>query len=125
MVSAAASQKRPVFWRRVISAIVIVLIIFGLRHCYAPITWGLSGGIRSTDESWSSRIHEVYPDGTTENWLVWSLRAQGFRVNRKDGSAVLETGIFPVCDFYYDVAWSATDGGRVRNVHGRVEDVCV
>ena len=112
-------------WRqRVLIIVALVAGLVWLRQCAVPVTWGAFEDDSRPVRKWSA-LHTLYPDGTSEGWLVWSLRLQGFTVDPLNHSASKTTHVLPFCEFYNEIRWTEAGKGRVKAVKGTASDACV
>lgn len=82
--------------------------------------WAVTGTISPT---WSRRLIDRFPIGSTEARLMTELRAEGFEVDGGRKLAGYGWARYP-CIYTLTVRWRADSAGRVRAVQGGLHNAC-
>lgn len=82
--------------------------------------WPMPG---SYSPSWSRRLHERFPIGSSEKGLVQALRREGFEINQSRRQAGYGWAKYP-CVYTLTVMWRADGLGRVRELQGGLLNAC-
>jgi hypothetical protein len=118
--------------------IIVGLVLFGLTGAVVWVSAGwrtgwLSGPPKiaqnmfpvagSVSPTWSRRLRERFPIGSSEKELVSRLKREGFEVNLPRKVAGFGWARYP-CVYTLTVVWRADASGRVRAVQGGLLNAC-
>lgn len=128
--------KRRTVWNVALGLLagLIVLVVIGVGSLWLwfdhaggeppQLSEGALQGFATGDETWTRRLAETFPVGTSETILTARLRQEGFEVAAASRSARYEWGSGFPCLYMLTASWSA-ESGRVTAISGRYSNACM